>query len=356
MLYEGFNADESGLIALDGVLVHVAGAGRGSFNHRFAQPSRDAQPTSSVFFPTDLFPFTDRPAVEPLTGVKAGLLDRARAEGVVPKIFLSNTSYEYWGRAASLVHTTPDGRSDAPLSPEVRAYFFSGLQHFSRPFPPAKGTGAVASRHLQSPLPIRYLWRAMIRNMDGWIRGEADPPPSRHPTISGGTLVSRGSLRFPSIPGVEPPGAPVQASRLDFGPRWSKGIQTFQPPKIGTSYPVLVPRVDEDGNDLGGILLPEVQVPLATYTGWNLRSPETGAPAEMVAFLGSYLPFPRDREEARAKGDPRRPLAERYRDREDYVARYRKALDGLVAEGYLLEEDREAFVKLGEEEWEYACR
>jgi len=108
-LYQGFNADERGRMALDGVLAHVAGAGRGSFNFRFAQPSRDSQPTSSVYFPTDIFPFTDQPEVNPATGVRGGLLDRAKTDKVVPKIFLSNTSYEYWGRAASLIHTTVDG-------------------------------------------------------------------------------------------------------------------------------------------------------------------------------------------------------------------------------------------------------
>ena len=103
-LYQGFNADEEGLIALDGVLAHVAGAGRGSFNYRFAQPSRDAQPTSSVFFPTDVFPFTDQPEKDPASGELKGLLDLVNAEKVVPKIFFSNTSYEYWGRAAALIH------------------------------------------------------------------------------------------------------------------------------------------------------------------------------------------------------------------------------------------------------------
>src|SRR6202000_1996852 len=105
-LYEGFNSDEDGRIALDGVLAHVAGAGRGSFNYRFAQPSRDAQPTSSVYFPTDIFPFTDEPETDPVTGARGGLLDRAEATKTVPKIFLSNTSYEYWGRACALIHVT----------------------------------------------------------------------------------------------------------------------------------------------------------------------------------------------------------------------------------------------------------
>src|SRR5207248_8598819 len=135
MLYEGFNADEQGRMALDGVLAHVAGAGRGSFNYRFAQPSRDAQPTSSILFPTDIFPFTDLPERDPLTGETGGLLDRATAEHVVPKIFFSNTSYEYWGRAAALIHVTADGKQDAPVSDNARIDLFTGLQHFPGPFP-----------------------------------------------------------------------------------------------------------------------------------------------------------------------------------------------------------------------------
>ena len=353
MLYEGFNADEQGRMALDGVLAHVAGAGRGSFNHRFAQPSRDSQPTSSIFFPTDVFPFADAPTIDPESGAKAGLLDRARADHVVPRIFFSHTSYEYWGRAASLIHTLPDGKSDAPISPEVRIYFFTGLQHFSRGFPPAKGQGPLASRNPESPLPVRFFWRAMIENMDRWVRGQADPPRSRYPTLSEGTLVSAGALAFPPLQGIELPRMPVQAFRLDFGPRWSAGVQTVQPPKVGKPFPVLVPKTDADGNDLGGIRPPEVQVPLATYTGWNLRDPGIGAPREMVSFLGSFFPLPRNREEAEARGDPRMPISERYHGREDYLARYRKAVDALVEEGYLLAEDDQTLMKLAAQEWDY---
>src|SRR6185369_3680797 len=109
-VYQGFNADEDGRIALDGVLAHVAGAGRGNFNYRFAQPSRDAQPTSSVFYPVDIFPFTDQPETDPITHATAGLLDRARTDKTLPKIFFSNTSYEYWGRAAALIHVSADGK------------------------------------------------------------------------------------------------------------------------------------------------------------------------------------------------------------------------------------------------------
>src|ERR1700692_2528930 len=125
-------------MALDGVLAHVAGAGRGSFNFRFAQPSRDAQPTSSIDWPTDIFPFTDGPERDPAnpSNKSVGLLDAAAKEQVFPKIFFSHTSYEYWGRAASLIHTTADGKADATIGSNVRIYYFTGLQHFTGPFPP----------------------------------------------------------------------------------------------------------------------------------------------------------------------------------------------------------------------------
>ncbi|HEY9128120.1 MAG TPA: alpha/beta hydrolase domain-containing protein, partial [Acidobacteriaceae bacterium] len=163
-LYEGFNTGLSGRVVLDGVLAHVGGAGRGSFNYRFAQPSRDAQPVSSIDWPTDIFPFTDLPEADPdhPQAPKAGILDAAAAANVVPKIFFSHTSYEYWGRAASLIHTTADGKADAPLHDNVRIYFYSGLQHYSVAFPPEKGTGDRDSQELPSPLPIRWFWRAMI--------------------------------------------------------------------------------------------------------------------------------------------------------------------------------------------------
>src|SRR6202522_3203390 len=154
-LYQGFNADEEGRMALDGVLAHVAGAGRGSFNYRFAQPSRDARPTTSVFFPTDIFPFTDEPERDPITGMTGGLLDQAVADKVVPRIFFSNTSYEYWGRVASLIHISADGEQDVSISDHVRIYHFTGLQHYSVPFPPEKGTGDGLGQTPQSPPPIR---------------------------------------------------------------------------------------------------------------------------------------------------------------------------------------------------------
>src|SRR5580700_11438818 len=355
-LYEGFNADEEGKGVLDGVLAHVAGAGRGSFNYRFAQHSRDAQPTSSVFFPTDIFPFTDRPERDPATGETGGLLDRAVADHTVPRIFFSNTSYEYWGRAAALIHIAADGEHDAPISPNVRVYHFTGLQHFPGPYPPAKGRGDLLGQRPQSPLPIKYFWRTMISNMDAWVRGNVPPPESTYPKIADGTLVPLSKYALPAIPGVNKPHEANQGDRLDYGPNWREGLLALQPPKVGLPFPVLVPQVDADGNERDGVCLPEISVPLATYASWNLRDPSIGAADQRVAFEVSYLPFPKTAEDRQKLGDSRKSIAERYASRADYLARYARAVDALVKERWILEEDRAQLVHRGEQEWDDATK
>jgi len=355
-LYDGFNADEDGKIALDGVLAHVAGAGRGDFNYRFAQPSRDAQPTSSVFFPTDIFPFTDLPEKDPLTEETGGLLDRATADKVVPRIFFSNTSYEYWGRAAALIHSTADGKKDALISDNVRIFHFTGLQHFSGPFPPEKAKGDLLGQQPQSPLPIRYFWRSMIANMDAWVRSNTLPPASSCPKIADGTLVPLRDYAFPKIPAVNIPHEANAGTRLDFGPGWRDGIMTLEPPKVGQPFPVLVPQVDADGNEKDGVRLPEITVPLATYASWNLRDPSIGAPDQRVSFEASYLPFPKTEAEREKTGDPRKSIAERYSSREDYLTRYAAALDDLIKQRWILPEDRDPILHRSTEEWTEATR
>jgi hypothetical protein len=355
-LYQGFNADEEGRIALDGVLAHVAGAGRGSFNYRFAQPSRDAQPTSSVFFPTDVFPFTDQPETDPVTGERGGLLDRAVSEKVAPKIFLSNTSYEYWGRAASLIHITADGKSDAPISSNVRIYHFTGLQHFTGPFPPAKGEGDVLGQAPQSSLPIKYFWRAMIANMDAWVRSNTPPPDSSYPKIADATLVPLEKYAFPAIPGVNKALDANEALHLDFGLKWREGILSIQPPKVGEAFPVLVPQVDADGNERAGVHLPQIAVPLATYAPWNLRDPSIGAPDQRVAFEASYFPFAKSADARQKTGDQRKSIAERYASRQDYLSRYGRVVDELMTQRWILEEDRPALLHRGEQEWDQVTK
>jgi hypothetical protein len=161
---------------------------------------------------------------------------------------------------------------------------------------------------------------------------------------------------FPAIPHVNQPYEANLAYRLDFGPEWTRGVISKQPPQVGELFPVLVPQVDRDGNEIAGVHLPEISLPLATYTGWNLRDPSIGAPAQRVSFEGSYLPFPRTASEREKTGDPRPSIAERYPSRENYLSRYGKAVDILVKQRSILEEDGAALLTRGGMEWDEAMR
>jgi hypothetical protein len=365
-LYQDFNADEKGRQVMDGVIAHVAGAGRGSFNHRFGQPSRDAQPMSSLFYPTDLFPFTDLPEADPDTGQRLGLLDAAAKSHTVPKIFYTNTSYEYWGRAASLIHTTADGKKDAALAQNTRIYFLAGLQHFSGAFPPQKSTPNnpdYTTQQPQNPNPIQWYWRALITGMDQWVKDGRNPPPSTYPKIADKTLVPLADWKFPEIPGVNKPHEISLAYHLTReervvhltldkpGSASAPETRVLEPPRVGNPFTVLAPQSDSDGNDLGGVRLPELQVPLATYTGWNLRDPSIGAPEQRVSFLGSWIPLARTAEERKKSGDPRLSIAERYKSQEEYMSKFEQAAKKLVVERFLLREDLPAILERGRLEW-----
>lgn len=337
LLYEGFNSDEQGRKVFDGIWADVGGAGRGSFNFRYAQASRDGNPWTNVFYPTDVFPFTGFPEKDPVTGHEEGLLDRATAANAVPKLFLTTSSYEYWGRAAALTHLRPDGRADAPLPPEVRSYFFSGTQHYPRSLPISK----AGTRFDSNPTDQRPFQRALLRGLEAWVKDNVQPPLSVIPRLIKGELTPLNELRFPLIPGILPPRHPRLARRLDFGPEFNlKGYSTQEPPKVHGAFPLLVPQVDRDGNDLGGVKLPEVAVPLGTFTGWNLRAPGTGAPEQMASFVGSFFAFPRTKDERVKTHDSRLSIEERYADRADYMQRVASVVDALVAQRFLLERDR----------------
>ena len=346
-LYYGFNEDEQRRKVIDGVMAHVAGAGRGSFNLRFAQPSRDGHPFLNKFYPTDIFPFTDTPQTDPHTGEKDGLLLRVKPASM-PKIFYTNSSYEYWGRAASLIHTTLDGRADAGLVDNTRIYMFAGGQHGPAPFPPRRSIG----QQLNNPNDYRWSMRALLLAMHRWIKDEAAPPPSRYPRIDARTLVPLESLAFPSLPGIGKPAEPHKAYRVFYGLDFaSKGIISVDPPEANGSYPILVPQVDADGNELAGIKMPEVAVPLATYTGWNLFNPESGPAAALSSMQGSYIPLARTRADRERAKDPRPSIEERYQKRDEYLARVSAAAKELAQQGYLLEDDIVTIVERASSHW-----
>jgi len=196
----------------------------------------------------------------------------------------------------------------------------------------------------------------MLANMDAWVRSGKTPPESKYPRIAERTLVAIKDYEFPQIPQVNKPKDANRAYRLNFGPEWNRGIITLQPPQVGEPFTALVPQVDRDGNELAGIHLPEIAVPLATYTGWNLRDPSIGAPEQREAFEGSYIAFPKTAEEREKSGDPRKSIAERYSSREDYLHRYGKAIDALVKDRWILEEDRAALLNRGGADWDEAMK
>jgi len=208
----------------------------------------------------------------------------------------------------------------------------------------------------QSPLPVKYFWRAMIANMDAWVRSHTAPPESSYPKLSDGTLVALRDYNFPDIPGVQKPHEANVAYRLDYGPNWRAGILSVQPPRVGAAFPVLVPQVDADGNERDGVRLPEITVPLATYASWNLRDPSIGAPEQRVSFEASYIPFPKTRGDREKTGDPRTSVVERYSGHDDYIARFTKATDDLVKQHWILPEDRDALIERGEQEWKQATK
>lgn len=352
-LYDGFNTDENGRKVFDGVWADVAGAGRGSFNFRYAQPSRDGCPFLNVFYPTDVFPFTDTTETDLVSGAEGSLLARARAAGVVPKLFLTNNSYEYWGRTAALIHVSADGKRDVPLAPETRYYFLAGVQHFPRSLPLAR----VGTRNLTNPVDHRPIQRALLAALQAWLKDGTEPPPSTYPRIAGGQLTTRDQLKFPALEGVPVPQHPRLARRLDFGAEFaSRGILTKEPPAVTGAFPLLVPQVDADGMDLGGIRLPEIAAPLATITGWNLRAADRGAPGEMAEFYGSIFPFAKTAADRRASRDPRLSIAERYTSREEYVKRATAAAQSLIDQRFLLPQDKDFAVDNAAKLWDALAR
>ena len=347
-IYEDFNADEGGRTVFDGGISHVSGSGRGLFNQRFGMATLCATQHENVLVPSESFPFNTVPQTDPVTRRTGDLLGRARARGRIPKIFFVQTSTEYWTRAASLLHTDVDGKRDVSLDPNVRLYLAAGAQHLG-----GTTTERRSYQNLCNPLNDRpYILRALLVALDDWASRGVPPPDSRYPRISNGTLVpvEEYAKMFPKIPGVQPPKVCYTPLRLDFGPRWeTEGIADIVPPKIGKPYRTLVPAVDRDGNEVAGIRLPDVAVPLATYTGWNLRAAPFGAEGMLAPYYGSYLPFARTHEERLKTGDPRPAVLERYPSRTVYLHHVKESVQRLRSERFLLDEDAAALLKIAEE-------
>jgi hypothetical protein len=345
-VWQGFNADEADRKVFDGLIPHVAGGGLGFFNHRFAQPTRhNGQQENHTYF-GDAFPFTYGEAVDPHSKRTDGILLKLQKENAkfLPKIMHTQSAAEYWHRSGSLVHTDPLGSKDAIIPDNVRIYAFGGTQHGPAADPNARG----AAENMVNPGDFRPIMRALLEDLDAWVKNDTAPPPSAYPRIDQGTLVywSQKSTGFPALPGVRYPEVIQRPAYLDFGPDfWTKGIITVEPPKQGGQYFVMVPKSGPDGNDLGTLLPAEVAVPLATYTGWNLRRRDVGAEGALANLMGSYIPFSKTKADREKTGDPRASIEERYGTFEKYQKEFAAKCADMVGRRVLLQEDADRLIQ-----------
>jgi hypothetical protein len=346
-VYRGFNEDEASRIVFEGINPHVATA-RLFLNERFAQPNRMVHIGHGfMFYPDVSFPFAYEMQTDPFTGVKDGILARCSERGNCPKIIHTNTATEYWQSGMSLVTTDPLGLKDGAEPENVRIYHFAGTHHVGIDATMPKGVCAMPPNHVD----YAPLLRAVLLSLDRWITAGTPPPPSRHPRIDDGTLVDMTGPTVP-IPGFTLAKGPNQRPRFDYGPDFKKGIiSKTLPVALADHYRILVPRVDPDGNETSGILLPDVAVPTATTTGWSVRSAAAGGAGELCYLDGSYLPFAKTKIEREATGDGRPSLEERYHGAAEYAAKVREAARALQRDGYLLPEDAERIARAAAVEW-----
>lgn len=341
-VYGGFNADTRGRAVFDGVFPHVSGAGRVALNQRFAQPGRFPRQHQEHHYPSDQFPFAYDVTTDPHTGERDGIRKRP---GTDPLVVHTQTSSEYWDRRGSLVHTDPEG-NDLGEQDGARLYLFASSQHHADPLLDGPESGPY--RYPTNPLNTTPLLRALLDALDAWVSDGVEPPRSRVPTHADETAVTPAEIPelFPEIPGVDPPDEPNRLFVQEFGPEYDDGIVSNEPPSelTGKEYPVSVPRPDADGNDEPGIRTPEVDVPLATYTGWNFR-PEGASGEALAGVTGSYFPFAATGEERKERGDPRPSVGERYGTRARYVRRVATVAQELVERRLLLPEDADRYVE-----------
>jgi hypothetical protein len=332
---QGFNQDEDARRVFDGVLAHISGVGRVFLNARWGQPGRTNTQHEDHLFPENVFPFSAATLDDPVGGGRGALL---RGDGFDPLLIATNTATEYWQKGASLLHTDPLGTRDVALPPTVRAYLIASTQHAGRAGLSTARGGCLNDRNPHDPTPAV---RALIAALDAWVERGVAPPPSRVPTLREGTLVAPDNAGFPAIPGL---GVVRQANALARFGDWVN-----PEPDTGRGYVPLVSKVDADGNELAGIRLPDIAVPLATYTGWNLyKAPFPDG--ELCDRDGSHAAFAATKAERERSGDPRLSIAERYADAATYMGRVQAEVDALLRDRLLLREDADAYLRRAREQ------
>ena len=377
---------------VDGMLNYIGGGDGIYLNYRFAQPTRTSRQHIARWDPEFQFPFADVAFKDPVTHETGGRLERCEATGTCPNIFETNSENEFWSKGGSMLTTDGQGH-DLNLNdtPEVRYYVLASFQHGT-----GNGTSEGVCRQLQNPLNSAWVEKSLLVDLDEWVSSGTAPPANQVPTINSRTLVPalpQSGMGFPNIPnyswgtnsnvtgvftyaatGPIPnpspanPALPATANVFydgihhtgdlwDFGPEFYRGIVSISPPiLLGTPYKIFVSKTDSDGNDIAGVRVPSVSVPIATYTGWAQRAgsnsdPDPGGAASMVDGCdgsGQYIPFPDTKAHRLLTGDPRPSLQERYGNaagtNANYVAAVTAAANALVSQRFLLPEDVSTYV------------
>jgi hypothetical protein len=353
----GFNQDLDGKQVDDGEWVIIAGR-RVTLNTRFAMPDG----VLNLYEPGSEGPQWWSPWPDTARGLPvSGILDRCTATHTCPKILEDNGAAEVWDLKLTPEWVGTAGDTDIPLPPNVRRYYLPGTPHgggeggfsttpLAPPICPTHdyGTGILAD----NPLPHTATLDALLVHLRDWVMKDIPPPPSRWPRLSDGTLVdaTKEAMGFPTIPGL-PPDAPTGLINplidYDWGPGFDRvdgsGVPSRNPPGIRRVIPMKVPRVDADGNELGGVPIVLHDAPLGTYLGWNITS-SGFFKGQVCSYAGGMIPFAKTRAERLAMGDPRLSLEERYGNHDGYVGAVRKAAAHAVAEGFLLQADADSLV------------
>ncbi|MFC1613975.1 alpha/beta hydrolase domain-containing protein [Gemmatimonadota bacterium] len=353
LIYQGFNESLGGQRVLDGVFANVPGCRMGFFNYRYAQASRHYG-----FYPNFDFPFTHGVSKDPVTGRSGGIFQDV-GEQLQPKVFCLHHSAEYWTAGAALTHVDVLGEKDIEPPDNVRIYLLSGTAHgYARLVDGHPDQSSDTGPYLPyNPNNSSLIQGPLIEKLARWVRFGEMPPESSYPRLDNNQLVASEFFSYPSVPDVESPLLTGPYPRFDWGPRFASGILDKPLPGIGVLYPVMVPEVDDDGNELAGIKTPWVAVPLASYTGWNYPAQWQGVEKTPLANLsGAWLPFSSDRKERLTRGDSRKSVAERYKRKDIYIERFRSYAESLTARGLMYEEDLEALLEQSSAMFDYVSQ
>ena len=353
----GFNEDESGRKVFDGMMQWI-GAGDGlNMNYRWSQTKRTERNRQEELYLEGLFPFANQTTFDPISGQTDGRYKKCTETNTCPLAMELYSSNEFWVKAGSLMSTDPTGSYDLPDQPDARVYLLSGKQHGG----PGNPTSRGSCQQFLNPLPSQQVQRALFADLDQWSTQAIAPPASRVPRLDDGTLVkvpdpALTNGLYAGIPGVTYTGLKTTRYRFDYGPNfYATGVPTINPPipagfngimednpQLGPIYPSYVPKWDADGNEIAGIRLPELTVPLATYTGWALRS---GVWAnDGCESSGQYIPFASTKAVRVAAGDPRPSVEERYKSFGQYRSAVVNAVDDMVKHRLMLCSDAGDYV------------